>query len=815
MMQTRARQADLPLSGVRVVELSFGQLEMCGRFLADLGAEVILVEPRGGLPSRQAPPLYGSHSLRFASHNANKRSVELDLGSVAGRESLGRLLDSAQIVLDGTPRGWLQGNGLAARLRPDLVTLAISPFGRSGPYADFQAGNPQWLALGAVLARSGIKGEPPLLPPGELAEESAALQAAWVVLSAYWNCLNGGAGGVLDFSIHDSTLQVLDPGMGVTGSAAGGRSALELAPRGRPPRGNGYPIFPCLDGAVRICLLNPRQWQGMSAWLGDDHPFTDPSFANLAKRFKVIREINALIAELFRERPAAELVSEGQRRGVPIAAVATPGQVLQDPHFIARNSFVELPLGEGLSGRVPAGYVEIDTVQAGIRQPAPLLGEANALAAQAVAAPAAPAGLPRRPFSGIRVLDLGVIVAGAELGRLLADQGAEVIKVESRDYPDGLRQSLDNAPMSISFAQGSRGKQSLGLNLRDPRGLALFKRLVAGADVVLSNFKPGTLESLGIGYDVLSAIKPDIIMADSSALGNHGPASNSMGYGPLVRAATGLTWLWRYPGSDEGFSDSTTIFPDHFAARISAAAIAALLVRRRLRGIGGRVSVCQAETILGALSTPFLEESLRPGSFAPQGNRDRFMAPSGVFPCAGDDEWCALSVADDTQWWRLCELLQRPDWLDDAQLASAAGRLARAEELEAGIAAWTVTRTPLQVRDQAQAAGIAAANMLRLDQMASDPHLLARGFFRSLQQPGLGAPLLSENSPALGVLPEPEILPAPFHGEHTLALAEGLLGLDAAACEALVAAGVLEPLSAETATWLAEREAGPHEEPRR
>jgi len=814
MMQTRARQADLPLAGVRVVELSFGQLEMCGRFLADLGAEVILVEPRGGVASRRAPPLYAGHSLRFASHNANKRSVELDLDHDAGREALGRLLDSAQIFLDGRPRDWLTRNGLDRHLRADLVTLAISPFGRSGPYADFQAGNPELLAMGAVLARSGIKGEAPLLPPGELAEESAALQAAWVVLSAYWNCLNGGLGGVLDFSILDSTLQVLDPGMGVTGSAAGGRSALELAPRGRPPRGNGYPIFPCLDGAVRICLLNPRQWQGMCAWLGDDHPFTDPSFANLARRFKVIREINALIAELFRGQAVAELVSEGQRRGVPIAAVATPGQVLEDPHFLARGSFVELPLGEGLNGRVPGGYVEIDASPAGIRQRAPLLGEANGLANAPVATRNVAPGQPRRPFAGIRVLDLGVIVAGAELGRLLADQGAEVIKVESRDYPDGLRQSMDNAPMSISFAQGSRGKQSFGLNLRDPRGLALFKRLVVDADVVLSNFKPGTLESLGIGYDVLSTIKPDLIMADSSALGNHGPGSNSMGYGPLVRAATGLTWLWRYPGSDDGFSDSTTIFPDHFAARISAAAIAALLVRRRQRGIGGRVSVCQAETILGALSTSFLEESLRPGSCLPRGNRGCFAAPSNVFACAGDDEWCALSVTSEAQWSRLCEVLERPDWLDDSRLATLEGRLVHADELEAGIAAWTARHTPLQVRDRLQAAGIAAGNMLRLDQMASDPHLLARGFFRTLRQPGLSAPLLSENSPALGVLPEPEIRSAPFHGEHTLALAERLLGLDAAVREALVAAGVLEPLSAETAAWLAERQAPIPEESR-
>lgn len=801
-MDNPALQAILPLSGIRVLELTFGQLEGCGRFLADLGAEVLLVEPLGGLPSRARPPLKDGASLHFASHNANKLSVEVDLDSPAGIEKLGALIDGADVFLEAAPAGWLQQVGLAARLRPTLVTVGLSDFGRSGPYSGFVGSNAVLLAMGGVLARSGIKGSTPLLPPGELAYETAALQAAWVALSALWNVSNGGEGGCFDFSVYEATLQILDPGMGVTGSAAGGRSALELAPRGRPPVGNGYPIFPCRDGAVRICLLNPRQWQGMSAWLGDDHPFTDPTFASLSRRFKVIREINALIAELFRERDVAELVAEGQRRGVPIAAVSRPQEVLRDEHFHARHSFVELPLGDGAVGRVPFGFVEIDGQQAGVRRAAPKLGADTDRQWSRREAPAV-VQRQRRPFAGIRVLDLGVIVAGAELGRLLADQGAEVIKVESGAYPDGLRQSLDNRPMSISFAQGSRGKRSFGLNLRDPRGVEMFKQLVAQSDVVLSNFKPGTLESLGIGYDVLSQVKPDIIMADSSALGNHGPLSNSMGYGPLVRAATGLTWLWRYPERDDGYSDSTTIFPDHFAARISATAIAAALLRRQRTGRGGRVSVCQAESILAALSSDYLRESLDPGTFVPQGNRDRFDAPNALFPCAGDDEWCVVSVQDDRQWRRLCAVLERDDWLHDTRFATSEGRLRHAAELEAGVAEWTCSRTPFEVRDRLQAEGIPAGNMLRLDQMAADPQLLARGFFRTLHQPGLEFPLLTENAPARGPLPEPWIRPAPFMGQHTLEIARELLALDAASCAAQVREGVLELASAEVQELLA------------
>jgi crotonobetainyl-CoA:carnitine CoA-transferase CaiB-like acyl-CoA transferase len=389
-----------------------------------------------------------------------------------------------------------------------------------------------------------------------------------------------------------------------------------------------------------------------------------------------------------------------------------------------------------------------------------------------------------------------------------------VIKIESLAYPDGLRQSMDNRPMSISFAQGSRGKQSFGVNLRDPRGIEVFKRLVAQSDVVLSNFKPGTLESLGIGYDVLSVIKPDIIMADSSALGNHGPSSQSMGYGPLVRAATGLTWLWRYPQQDDGYSDSTTIFPDHFAARVSAAAIAAALLRRKRTGRGGRVSVCQAETILATLATDFLHESIEPAAFTAQGNRGRFDAPDNVFCCSGDDEWCVISVQNDNQWRQLCLAMERLDWLQDPRLDTSAGRLLQAEELESGVAQWSASRTPLQVRDALQAMGVPAGNMLRLDQLADDPQLRARHFFKVLHQPGLDAPLLTENTPALGPLPEPHIRPAPFPGQHTLDIARTLLGLEDSHYAELVREGVLEPASAQVIELLvADTDRSLHKEP--
>ncbi|QQD17345.1 CoA transferase [Spongiibacter nanhainus] len=790
---------ELPLQGLRVIDLADGKGEMCGRLLADLGADVILVEPPGGFASRQKAPLLGGESLHFASHHANKKSVCLDLQSAEGKAAFLALVDSADILIESRRPGEMAELGLDADTlrgrRADLIILSISDFGQTGPYRDYQASNAVQLAMGAVLARSGIAGNRPLLPPGELALETTAVQAAWVALLGYWQKLHTGTGNTMDFSILEATAQVIDPGLGVTGSAAAGRSANELAPYGRPPVGFLYPIFPCADGHVRICVLNPRQWQGMCGWLGDDHPFTDPKYGNIGVRFKEIKQINALIAALFADKAGEELVAEGQKRGVPIAAVATPEQVLNDSHFNARGAFVELPVA-GRQGKLPSGYVEIDGQRMGLREPAPTLGQDNELLSGLLPRPAAQVtgSAKRRPLSGIRVLDLGVIVAGAESGRIFADQGAEVIKVENTAFADGLRQtSAEGVAISQSFCQGSRNKKSFGLNLRSPEGIAIFHQLAKDADVVLSNFKPGTLESLGIGYDDLKALNPGIIVVESSALGNTGPLAKSMGYGPLVRAASGLTGLWCYPELDNSYSDSITIVPDHFAARVSGVAILAALIRRERTGVGGRIAVSQAETLLNVLAAPLLRESLQPGSLKPLGNTIEFSSPGGVFPCAGDDMWCVIDVDSDPAWLALCEAMGRRDLAQDPHYANAEGRIAHREILEAAVADWTAKHDALAVMEQLQAAGVKAGKMHRLSDFDDNPHLNARNFFRHFEQPGFPTVLQTENGPvSFSDLPEPEIRPAPFQGQHTRELAATLLGFDAEKIEQLVADGVLE-----------------------
>lgn len=803
--ETAGAPSALPLTGVRVVDMSDGKGEMCGRLLADLGADVVLVEPPGGGQARRTQPLVDGTSVHFAAHHANKRGVVLDVTTPADRQLLLALVDTADLLIETGRPGALAELGLdpvsLLMRRPELVVVSITDFGQTGPYRDWVATDAVHVAMGGLLCRSGIPGEPPLLPPTALAAEVSAVQAAWAALLAYWNRLDTGFGDHVDLSVHEATAQVLDPGFGVTGTAARGRSAYDV-PRGRPEARHYYPIFRCADGHVRICILAPRQWHGMRAWLGDPKEFADPRYDSIATRFAEADALHALIAELFAQQPASLLVEEGQRRGVPIAKLQQAADVLHNEHYLARGALADVEIAPGMAGRMPTGFLEINGRRAGFRVRAPKLGEhqAEVFADVAKAAPApAPraggAGLPepRRPLAGLRVLDLGVIVVGAELGRLFADQGADVIKVENASFPDGGRQSLGGEAVSASFAQGHRGKTSLGLNLRLPEGRALFEQLVAQSDVVLSNFKPGTLESLGLGYNDLRRINPSIVVADSSAFGNTGPWSRRMGYGPLVRASTALTNLWSDPEVDGSFSDAITIFPDHFAARVGAVGVLATLLARRTSDQGGTVSVSQAETILTALSHRFLQESLQPGSFVATGNSRPGDAPRGVFPCAGDDEWCVVEVRDDDDWRRLCGALGRPELTSDPRFATASAREQSREFTDELVRNFTSRYSPREVSARLQAHGVPAGFMQRLDEYADDPHFAARGLLQVMHQPGLPEPLLTENAPArTRGLADPDVRPAPFLGEHTRSTCHRLLGLDDTEIDALLAAGVLD-----------------------
>jgi crotonobetainyl-CoA:carnitine CoA-transferase CaiB-like acyl-CoA transferase len=677
--------------------------------------------------------------------------------------------------------------------------VSITAFGQSGPYRDWRGTEAVQMAMSSALTRSGAPDREPLLPPGNFATEAGAVQAAYAALIAYYRALESGLGDYVDCALHDMAVQGLDPGFGMAGTATMGRPISELPP-GRPDARMLYPIFACADGHVRLCMLAPKHWRAMFKWLGEPEEFADPSFDQLITRFMSWDTLRKVIAELFADQSRDDIVGRGIELGIPIASVNTPAEAAMSDHATARGSFVDVEVAPELIGRMANGYLEIGGERAGFRFRAPTLGEhtdevlssAGGRAERATRSALAPAP-PLRPLEGLRVLDLGVIVVGAETGRLLGDQGAEVIKVENRAFMDGARQADTPERVSHAFSVGNRNKLSLGLNLRDPRGAELMRDLIAQSDVLLTNFKPGTMESLGFDDDTLRNLNPGIVVVESSAFGSSGPWSKRMGYGPLVRAAVGLTTLWRHPDSPEGFGDDMTVYPDHAAARVAVAAIMAALVARRRSGKGTKITLAQLETVFVQLGTDYLRESLEAGTMFARGNVGQFDAPSGVYRCLGEDAYCVVAVDGDDDWTNVATAIGRDDLAHRADLSTADGRLAHREELDRAVEEWTKPLGPHDAAAQLQAAGVAAGAAAHVKDLLDDPQLAHRRSLARLPQPGWDEPLTVEAGIALfDAIPPPVLNPAPVMAQHTRSVCHAILKLSDADIDQLAEVGVLE-----------------------
>ena len=792
-------QGRLPLEGMRVIDVTDGVAAVAGRLLADMGADVVLVEPPEGMASRRAQPRHDGHGLRFATEHFNKRGIVLDLSGAEQRDTLLRLTDAADLVLESRPVGELDALGVGPRImrqrNPGLVVVSITGFGQTGPYRGWRASEAVLLAMSSVLTRSGAPHREPLLPPGELGGQTAAIHCAFAALLAHYRARRTGQGDYVDCSLLDLAVQDLDPGFGMGGSASGGRRLSEQPP-GRPDLRFLYPIIACADGHVRMFIGSAKQWRALVSWMGNPPEFTDPALDEMGMRHRNWAIIRAGIEKLFADKTRDEIVARGAELGIAVAALHTAAEMLDNDHVRQRESFAWVEVAPNLYGAMANGCIAFDGTPMGFRRRAPRLGEhaAEITSDTHRRRPRGPVvSSVLRPLDGVRVLDLGVIVVGGETGRELADQGADVIKVENRAFLDGTRQGDRPGRCGYTFAIGNRGKRSLGLNLRSGAGKQLFGELVAKSDVVLTNFRPGTMESLDLGYDRLRAINPGIIMVESSAFGASGPWATRMGYGPLVRAAVGLTALWRHPDAADGFGDDSTVYPDHAAARAGAAAVLGALIQRDHTGTGCRIELSQMDTVFMQLATEYLRESLLPETLVAAGNSGEFDAPSGVYRCAGEDAYCAVSIDGDGDWALLAAAIDRPDLAANPVYGTAAGRLAHRAELDAAVAQWMARLTPAQAQQILQGAGVAAGAATHVRDLLTDPQLAARRQLGTLAQPGHDKPFDITRGPALfDRIPEPLLRAAPLLGADTREICREVLAMSDSAIDELIGAGVLE-----------------------
>lgn len=781
---------DPPLAGIRVLDLSSGPMTAIGRLLADLGAQVTAVGLAGVSGHVEAGVRIDGVSLATAINRRGVPTVDIDAATPAGRQQWDGLLATADVLVEDTRPGSAAERSLAVHelrtAHPALIVLSLSDFGRDSDFSAWQATTPVLHAVTSALSRSGIPGRAPLVPPGEqLPYHVAAAQAGVAVLAVLLDRLRTGIGDRIDFAIVEGAMQALDPPFGTVGTASAGVPTAQQERNWAAERLR-YPIVPCRDGFVRICLLAKRQWHGMFEWMGRPQEFADPKFEGLPDRLSSI-PLWAAIEAFCADRPRDDLEREGQQHGVPTAAVLSLDEALATDQVVARCFFRDVEVAPGLVAPVPRGVVEID----GCRASADAVtdgGEARLDGAPVLKQrKRTDQGL---PLEGLRVLDLGVIVVGADTGRLFGDLGADVIKIENAAFPDGMRPA--RRPMNASFAGGHRNKRAIGIDLRSAEGRDLAHRLVRESDVVLTNFKPGVAAALAMDHDTLKSVNPGIVVVDSSAFGPTGPWAQRLGYGPLVRAAAGFTKLWVYPSDPDEFCDTVTVYPDHVSARIGVLAALSLLLRRERTGLGGAASIAQSEVMLSHLAAEIAGEALvRDGhrrSGAPAQD-----APWGLFRAHGDDAWLTVTVRDDADWQALCRVLDRPDLADDRRLSDRTGRDRDRTRIDEAVTDWTVRHPPARAMDLLQAAGVPAGAVMHAAELPGWEFYAKRRAFREELHPHGREPYVLENAQLHSErTADPPLGQAPLLGEHTIEIATTLLGLDEAAVADLVERGVLQ-----------------------
>ena len=756
------------LAHLRVVERGRGiAAAYCGKVLADFGAQVTRI----ARPAHADPHRDGPRATR-ALLDAAKRVIAVDEASDASREEAAQALRAADIVIDDwtaeermraardTP--WL------AASNPRAVVVSVTPFGQTGPYAGHRGGDLEvsfLSGLSHLTPRDIAKPAngslpPPLKMPGSLVSFYAGASAAGAALTGLFERDRAGAGVAVDVSMLEALIPTLRREIAL--QHYDGETATRFM---RVWRLAPYGVKPCKDGFVFLQVVEKYHWEGLVEMMGRPEWALDPQYLDPEHRFQHRHDIEARMAPWLLTQSKAEFAVEAQGRGVPFAPVNEPVDLLRIPQLHERGFFRGVAF-EGRAALVPGTPFVF-------RRPAP--GTTPSRETRAVSR-----GSGRGPLDGLRVIDFGHVWAGPYCAALLADMGAEVIKVESRHRVDIHRRQgpyPDRKPglnRSGVWNSQNRGKKSVTLNLSTDEGRRLARELVIASDVVIENFAPGVMKRLGLDYASLSAANPGLVMASLSAFGQEGPQKAYVGYGPSLDAWSGLDFMTAY--RDGGPNALGGVFPDTGSAIHGAAAILAALHDRGRTGLGTYIDVSELEVSILLLGDVAAESFNGPAPRR-QGNGDAFWFPHGCFACEGEDAWVALSVPDASAWRGLCAAIGRDEWAEDATLAGVEGRIARAPEIEAAIAAGCGRRGAREAMNELQSRGVPAGMANTPRTLLADPHLAARGFFEDVAHPEAGTQPLYGPIWRMGSTAARVQRPAPLIGADTEDVLRDVLGV--------------------------------------
>ncbi len=776
-----------PLQGLRVIDATGDAGRFATKLLTEFGADVVRVSTSGApgraLRDDAANALGGVLDWWY---DGGKRKLSLDLASDAGRSAYRRLAGRADAIVETAEPGFLASHGIDhAQLladNPRLVQVSITPFGRHGPRAHWAATDLVLNALGGVLSVTGTP-DRPLNLWGRQAYQFAGFTAALLTLAGVRAARLDGRGRHYDLSIQECVTTTIEHLLMYLFYDA----ELPELPRVAARQGalhwlKVYDLAPTLDGTMMVTTTpEPRD---AVAWMVERGHEAARAFQALDDEALSERRVELMdvLRDFVATRPTMETWQDAQRHHNASAGVYDVAAVAGIPQFAYREFFADLAGGKV---RMPARMVRFSDTPA--RSPEPPATDETALEGLLESWPGRDPGAPgaalARPLEGVRVADFTWVLAGPFCTRMLADLGADVIRVQNE-----ARSTLVNSPEFPYYPVWNRSKRSATLNMKHPEALAAARRLIERSDVLIENYSAGVFARWGMDWETLREWNPRLIYVTMSGCGHDGPWQHIISYAPTIHALSGITHL-------TNFADRSDVGPgfslnDSLAGYAAAVALMAALEARERTGRGQKIDMAQLEIGSYAIGPALIEYFSNGEAPQPAGNRDGLddHVPSGVYPSR--DGFVAVSAPTDSAWRALAAVVGGN--LRDPALAGIESRRRRVAEIDAGLGGWLAARTAAQAVETLQAAGVPAGKVQDAEELfAADPQLAARGYWLTLhsevfgERPVEAFPAFENGERLTPLRPAPAWL-----GEHNLAVWTEVAGFDEAEVLAGMASGL-------------------------
>lgn len=767
----------------------------CAKLLGEAGAQVVHLEPPGGDPLRRwrvdgdVEPGTDGALFRYL-HHGHRSMVMGTAGPAAMADHVGAVLAGADVVLtdETVPLGMPPAQMVA--LHPSLVVTAISPFGLDGPYAGRPASDLTVQAESGALGVRGLATQPPVQAGGRILEWVAGAYAAVGTLAAARYALQTGHGELVDLSLCEVG-QLTCTLFSDLFASLRGRPPLDAQP---PARSFETPsIEPTADGYVGFNTNTRTQFQSFMLMLEHPEVVETGEWAMMTERLARWDEWNDLVHQWTTRHTTAEVVDLASMLRIPVAPVTNGATVGDLDQVVARGILVTDPTGTFRHPRRPWKIDGADPLEPG---PAPAPEDAVPhLLARSVPRRHAPQSPRARPLEGVRVLDLTAWWAGPAAAHLLALLGADVVHVESASRPDGIRMAgglfadLDRWwERSPFFLQANTNKRGITLELGDPRGRQLALDLVRHVDVVIENFTPRVLDNFDLGWEVLSAANPGLVMVRMPAFGLDGPWRDRPGFAQTMEQVTGLAWLTGHvddqPRIQRGPCDPNGGLHAAFATLVG-------LAKRDRTGRGVFVEAPMLESALNVAAEPVLEWSAYGNLMDREGNRSPWAAPQGVYRCAGVDQWLAVAVETNAQWQAFTSVIGCSQLAGDPTLSDLAGRRSAHDRLDAQIMDWAADQDVDDAVSAFIGAGVPAAAVVDPRATSMHPQMVHRGFFEHPEHPVVGRHDIPTVPFRYQSIDRWVRRPAPTMGQHNREILGAWLGLGPQDLDRLEADGVI------------------------